>query len=646
MSTAEVHPFRVPHYDILRILSDRETSKLFLARREAGTWAALKLELPSEPGKLDVILRRYRILQGLSAIEGFTRIFDLGQLDSGWIWHSMPLADNLPGLPPLDSETGLRHYTPLTLASWIIENGPANALQVATWGQRIATALTALHEAGLVHRDVKPANLLFLEGQITLSDYGLVGEPGSEYDLTGTEGFIPLEGTSDRATDQFALGKTLYHAFSGKDPLEFPSLPVQITERPDWAKYGIRLNAVILRACHGDPRKRFGSARQLSEALSGVLAGKPKASRRRWLVAAGSLAAVAAGACIFHPSHPAATAVWRRVRQTGFNVECWQGNFRTVDWARRRVYSVCKDFSGFWLETLDLNTFTLSTRKLNASPPQSVNCFLHPVSGKLWAVEGGLGEVYEIDVDTGAVRSLGGGPDPKLNSGPALYWNPVTGRVGSFGGYGALKVNNSRHEFDEALGRWIEVTNQPAGHLPWPRALGKPLLNGLDPAHLFLAGGSGSPSGVQGAQAKGLRGYNSQFYNLDDIWELDLRANRWTELLSNGGFPIPPQGTRVAFFHPGLRAIIFLAPVDQGDPQASQVTAWMIRPGIDPKPVPIAQQGETSRLGNPWTYALDPATQDLLLLAEDGIFVVTLRSQADAFQKSTPFLKTNNSRSE
>jgi hypothetical protein len=317
------------------------------------------------------------------------------------------------------------------------------------------------------------------------------------------------------------------------------------------------------------------------------------------------------------------TAVWSRVRPEGFNVECWQGHFGTVDWTQRRIYSICRDFSGFWFESLDLRTLALTTQQLDTSPPQSVVSLLHPVLGKLWAVEGGLGEVYQIDLDTGAIQPLGGGPDPRSNAGAALYWNPITGRIGSFGGYGFLKVNNARHEFDQVLGKWTEVSNQPAGHLPWPRVTGRPLFSGPDPAKLFLVGGNGSPLGLQSVESKGLRGYNSQFYNLDDVWELDLRNNRWTEVLANGCFSIPPEGSRIAFYHPALQAIVFLAPVGQGDPKASRVTCWMIRPGIDRKPLAIAQRGDSSRLGHPWTHAFDPATQKLLILAEDGVFTVS-----------------------
>jgi hypothetical protein len=454
----------------------------------------------------------------------------------------------------------------------------------------------------------------------------LVGEPGTEYDLSGTEGFIPLEGTSDSAADLFALGKTLYQAWSGNDRLEFPSLPMTTTEGPDWAKYGTRLNDVILRACHVQPSRRFRSAERLSQALSDVLAGERKVSRRGWLVTTSFLGVMSTAAWVSVRSRPVATAVWRRL-WGGFNQEAWGGHFGTVDWARGRLYSLCRDLSGFWFHTVDLNTFGVSSRSLEALPRDPVDSLLHPVSGNLWAVEGGLGDVYEIDVDTGGVKSLGGGPCQRRNFGAALYWNPVTGRLGSFGGYGFFKVNNSRHEFDEAARQWVELSNEPATKLPWPRRNSRPFFRGDKPTRLFLEGGSGSPLGEQGKEVKDLRSFNGQFHNLDDVWELDLRNNRWTEVLPNGLFPVLPQpaGVRTVFYHPVLKAIIFLVPAVLGASKPSKVTAWLLRPGLGRKPLPLAQEGELSHPGSAWAYTLDPRNHELLLFGNDGIFSVSFR---------------------
>lgn len=616
--------FSVPGRELLRVLSDRERSKVFLARSDDGQMLAVKLELPQTPNNRPAVLNRYKRLQDISAAEGFVRILDFGELPSGWVWHSVPLADNLPGLEPITSELGWLHYTPLTLAALILENSPTSAVQVARWGQRICHALGVLHQASLVHRDVKPTNLVFIQGELCLADYGLVGEPGSEYDFSGTEGFVPIEGTADSAADLFALGKTLYQAWTGKDRLEFPSLPAVTSEGPDWVMCGRRLNEVILRACHAQPSRRFRSAEQFSQALAEVLTGQGKLSRRKWL-AIGSVSTASAATWIFCRSRPVAMAVWRRLRPA-FNLESWQGP-NLAHWGKGRLYSVCCELTGCWFHSVDLETFAVKTRALHGLPQASFISLLHPASGKVWAVEGGLGDVYEIDPETGTVEGLGGGPCERKNAGAALYWNPVTGRLGTFGGYGYFAVNNSRHEYDPATRTWLPMINLPTSNIPWPRLSGRSFFPPAEPLaeqpiRIFLEGGNGSPSGKQGVRTENLRGFNGQFHNLDDIWALDLKNNRWTEVLRNGLFPMPPQalGERMAFYHPLLQGIVAIVPAILDGLPPRKVSSWLVRPGLDRKPIQLAQEGEVSQLGSAWAYTCDPRNHELLMFGHDGVY--------------------------
>src|SRR5438445_8592080 len=143
----------VEGFSLLRTLSDRDRSKVFLARDRAGALAAVKLQLPADSRALPGILARYGRLQPLTTRRGLLPILSYGIASDGWLWESLPLADNLPGLPPLTEHAGLEQYTPVTLRTWTTEQGPASATQVAKWGIRLAGSLNATHEEGLVHRD-------------------------------------------------------------------------------------------------------------------------------------------------------------------------------------------------------------------------------------------------------------------------------------------------------------------------------------------------------------------------------------------------------------------------------------------------------------------------------------------------------------
>ncbi len=613
----------IPGFSLLRVLSERERSKVYLARNSSGALCAVKLKGPHDPAGLTELAGRVKRLQPLSGRTGLLPILSYGVTDSGWLWKSFPLADNLPGLPPLGDEAGLQQYTPLTLRAWSTEHGPASAEVVGRWGGRLADALAALHTAGLVHRDVKPENILFVNGEPCLGDYGLAGEPGCEPDFHGTEGYRPLEGTSDTGGDLFALGKTLYETWTARDRLEFPSLPRVVLDAPDWNERGSQLNDLILRACHAQPHKRFGSAAELSEALSRVVSGKRPLNRRRWLLAGAGLA-VAGVAGIWLPRllRAPARVVWRRMRQKGFNAELWQGHMGTADWTRGRMYSLALGHDGLVLESVDMSQFTPEVRVIPGGPKQDVSTILHPQTRELWAIESGQGEVFALNLETEKLRPLGGGPDTGRHYSARTYWNPVTQRVGVFGGYGFFAVTNERSEFDSVAGRWVPIEPDRVGPGPWRRYANIPLVPDATGRRIFVVGGEGSLSGKQGEMAPGLKGFDGRFHRLDDIWELDLEKNAWRCLLSPGH--LDPDRLQAAAFFPRLQALVIFEGMKVGDSQPELARAWLLRPNRDRLPVRLPSDGEPSRLAVAWSWALDPRNDELLMFADDGIFRIAV----------------------
>jgi predicted Ser/Thr protein kinase len=170
------------------------------------------------------------------------------------------------------------------LQTLVAERGPLPAEQVAALGQGVAEALAAAHRAGIVHRDVKPRNILVDgAGRPRLTDFGAARVDGQET-LTETGGLIGTldyaapevmaGGRGDARADLHALGLTLYFALTGTLPARaashLPPAPVEDGYHPRAVRPEVPpwLDAVVARATAADPRRRFPTAAGLAQALA------------------------------------------------------------------------------------------------------------------------------------------------------------------------------------------------------------------------------------------------------------------------------------------------------------------------------------------------------------------------------------------
>src|ERR671921_637245 len=158
-----------------------------------------------------------------------------------------------------------------SLQDILASDGPMPPVRAAEVGLGVLNALRAAHRNGVVHRDVKPGNVLIGEdGRVVLTDFGLATVPGDPTVtrtglVLGSPAYIAPErardGTAGPAADMWSLGATLYAAVEGASPFARSSaiatLAALATENPPPARNAGPLKAVLNGLLRKDPHHRI-----------------------------------------------------------------------------------------------------------------------------------------------------------------------------------------------------------------------------------------------------------------------------------------------------------------------------------------------------------------------------------------------------
>ena len=294
---------QVPDLDLLRRIGEGGFGEVWLAvNRTTGRLRAVKLIPLKSRGPSNAASREIVSLSHLESQIGNEQPNLLGIHHVGrttdYLFYIMDLADDVSGRHASNDPS----YRPATLASRL-ERGPLVPDECLRCARQLLAGLAHLHAAGMVHRDVKPANCLFVGGELKLADFGLLTAADPLVSRVGTVAYMPPDGRMDARADVYAAGLVIYEMFTGMSAESFPRLGQRGKEIAD-DRVLCRLNRLVLRACQGDPHGRYADAGEMLMALDLPELKTKRRLRRRLAIALTAVFLLAALVIGLWPARP------------------------------------------------------------------------------------------------------------------------------------------------------------------------------------------------------------------------------------------------------------------------------------------------------------------------------------------------------
>ncbi|MBL8956217.1 MAG: serine/threonine protein kinase [Myxococcaceae bacterium] len=280
-------------------------------QHSVGREVAVKVIAPAlagTPGAVERFMREARLAAQVNSPQVVT-VLDFGQRGDGLLYLVMELVDGAP-------------------LSALMGAGPVEPMRALQLGVQLCEALAAIHALGIVHRDVKPSNVVLVRGardDVKLLDFGLARAAGdasltASEQVVGSASYVAPESVRGEAVDAradlYALGGVLYALLEGQAPFGGGDFTQVLQRQLDgelrpWAQPVPQpLQALVERLLDPDPDARPRSAAEVKERLAAlnehVSLTRPVKPAPRWpvAVAAAALAAGVAVAALLYPREP------------------------------------------------------------------------------------------------------------------------------------------------------------------------------------------------------------------------------------------------------------------------------------------------------------------------------------------------------
>lgn len=289
-SGVRIIPKVLGDYELLDELGKGGMGIVYRAKqRRANRVVALKIIRPDRLGSLSAssqagIIERFRKEAQAAARlhhDNLVTVYEVGEID-GCHYFSM-------------------QYVEGSSLADRLRKGPLDNKEAARFLEPICRAVHAAHQVGVLHRDIKPQNILIENETLRprIADFGLAKLADDEAELTqsgemmGTPPYMPPEQFGDAANctakaDIYSLGASLYHSLSGRPPFQAATSIATMRQVLEQDAVSLRtLNAAVdvdletlcMRCLEKEPERRIGSAEELADELQRYINGEPILSR-------------------------------------------------------------------------------------------------------------------------------------------------------------------------------------------------------------------------------------------------------------------------------------------------------------------------------------------------------------------------------